>query len=111
MTGQMISLYSADTGESMVAFKPKVYKGKNNTEKVRDSQECFAQVLLVFVHAFNIYMWFKGKLYIISSERVRVCPCLVCIVTETLAIISSGLTFLLEMSYDFSCEHLSKSEK
>ncbi len=65
----MISLYSADTGESMVAFKPKVYKGKNNTEKVRDSQECFAQVLLVFVHAFNIYMWFKGKLYIISSER------------------------------------------
>lgn len=38
MTGQMISLYSAGTGEPTVAFKPKVYKGKNNTEKVRDSQ-------------------------------------------------------------------------
>lgn len=42
MTWQVISLYSAGTGEPMVAFKPKVYKGMNNTIKVRDSHVCFA---------------------------------------------------------------------
>lgn len=42
MTGQVISLYSTGAGEPVVAFKPKVYKEKNNREKVRDPQECFA---------------------------------------------------------------------
>lgn len=73
MTGQVISLYSAGTGEPMVAFKPKVYKGKNNTEKGRDSREYFAlwksraRALLFFVRAFNIYVWCKRKGCIISS--------------------------------------------
>lgn len=40
MTRQVISLYSAGTREPVVAFKPKVYKGKNNTEKEGDPQEC-----------------------------------------------------------------------
>lgn len=56
MTGQVISPYLADTGEPMVAFKPKVYKGKNNTEKVRDPQECFALWIAVHNCCLSLFM-------------------------------------------------------
>lgn len=56
MTGQVIFLYSAGTGEPMVAFKPKVYKEKNDREKVRVPQECFALKGTVCKCSLSLFM-------------------------------------------------------
>lgn len=45
-------------------------KGKGSPRVFCTLEHC-AQVLLVFVHAFNIYVWFDGNVCIISSWRVK----------------------------------------
>lgn len=71
MTGQMVSLYSAGTPQSGVAFKPKVYKGKEQHREGKGSPRVFEEVLLFFVHAFNIYVRPDVNVSIISPGGVK----------------------------------------